>query len=341
MESPVTPAPANPPPQPRSRRSLWFRRVAWGVLTVSLLGNAITWWVVSEYLATETTVRETFKSGSHWAKDKIAVISVSGTISPPFTSRIIRNIEHARDDSAVKGVLLTIDSPGGFVADSHQIYHKLKELSAKKPVFAAMKSFCASGGLYITMGIGEDGRIYAEPTTWTGSIGVIIPRYEVAKLATEWGVQFAPLKTGPMKDSLSPFRELAPAEVAVWDDILNQSFERFLKVIDENRKPLDYAGVKSLATGRIYTADDAVKNGLVDQIGYEDEAIESLKQKLSLKSAKVVKYSQPETLLSVLLGRMESRAPASPWQTLLESAVPREMYFCSGLVPPPAASSGE
>src|SRR4029077_5357237 len=120
---------------------------------------------------------------------------VNGTIMPPFTKRILQSIDHAKDDKHVKGVVLVVDSPGGLVSDSHQIYHRLKELGKTKPIFVSMKSLAASGGYYVSMGAGEEGRIFAEPTTWTGSIGVIMPRYEVVELAKKVGIDSKPLKT--------------------------------------------------------------------------------------------------------------------------------------------------
>jgi len=120
-----------------------------------------------------------------------------------------------------------------------------------------MSSLAASGGYFVAMGAGPKSKIFAEPTTWTGSIGVIIPHYEVSDAATKLGIRAAPLKTGEFKDSLSPFRELTPRDKEVWDNILNQSFELFLEVIDENRDTLDMAKTRALATGQVYTAKDA------------------------------------------------------------------------------------
>src|SRR5207248_4028218 len=105
-------------------------------------------------------------------------------------------IKKAKEDANVKGVLLAVDSPGGTVTDSHKIYHQLKELSEKKPVFVSMGSLAASGGYFVAMGAGTQAKIYAEPTTWTGSIGVIIPHYEVTELAEKAGIKALPLKTG-------------------------------------------------------------------------------------------------------------------------------------------------
>src|SRR6266576_4494251 len=117
-----------------------------------------------------------------------------------------------------------------------------------------MGSMAASGGYFVAMGAGTKAKIFAEPTTWTGSIGVIIPHYELTEVAQKIGFKAAPLKTGEFKDSLSPFRELTPRDKEVWDNILTQSFDLFLDVIDENRDTLTKPQVRELANGQIYTA---------------------------------------------------------------------------------------
>ena len=175
--------------------------------------------------------------------------------------------------------MLVVDSPGGLVADSHQIYHKLKEVRTKRnmPVYVSMGRMAASGGYYVAMGAGPDGKIYAEPTTWTGSIGVIIPRYDVSKLASDYGVRAEPLTTGPYKDALNPFREMRPMSGRL-GAIMDDAFVRFQEVIlDGREKQLDAEQVKALATGQVYTAKQAEENKLIDVIGYLDNAIDDLK----------------------------------------------------------------
>jgi protease-4 len=273
---------------------------------------------------------ETHYSGDELASDKIALVDVSGTIMPPFTERILDTLDAIEEDDSVKGVVLVIDSPGGLVADSHQIYHRLKELRSERdiPIYVSMTRMAASGGYYVAMGAGPEGRIYAEPTTWTGSIGVIIPRYDVSKLATDFGVRSEPLTTGEFKDSLSPFRELSEEERVVWESILDDAFQRFQEVIVDGRANLDAEKVQALATGRIFTADQALENGLIDKVGYLDEAIKDLKTGLGLKKVNVVRYEYPLSLADLLLGSVEARQEADPLGQLLEAGVPRAMYYC-------------
>ncbi|HTI52190.1 MAG TPA: signal peptide peptidase SppA [Planctomycetaceae bacterium] len=295
----------------------------------SLFANFAMYISYKEYFSAVEGPSEKFHSGERIATDKLAIIRVSGTIMPPFTRRVIQAIEKARDDESVKGVVLAVNSPGGLVTDSHQIYHQLKKLSEKKPIVVAMGSMAASGGYYISMGAGDKAQIFAEPTTWTGSIGVIIPHYEIAGLAEKIGVRSEPLKTGEFKDALSPFRALTEREKALWEDILNQSFEQFLDVIDDNRSNLNTEQVRELATGQIYTAKDAKAKGLVDEIGFEEDAIDALKKKTGFSDVRVVTYEHPLSLVDALMGSSRAPDPATSWQALVDSTIPRAMYLCS------------
>jgi protease-4 len=284
----------------------------------------------SEYFQDVTTPSERYHSGEKAVgATKIVLVEINGTIMPPFTDRILKSIEKAERDDKVVGIVLAVDSPGGLVADSHQIYHKLVKLRETKPIVVTMKRMAASGGYYVAMGAGPKGKIFAEPTTWTGSIGVIIPRYDISKLSEKVGVDSDPLKTGEFKDALSPFREMSESEKQVWTAIMDDAYQRFLSVIDDNRSQLDLAGIKALATGQVYTAEQAKKNGLIDEIGFEEDAIEHLKTELKLEKARIVTYKFPTGLMDVLMGNVEARNPHTIWKDVLEATVPRAMYYCS------------
>lgn len=307
---------------PRRRWLMWL-------LIPSLLINLIMLALfITAYLDVDQPPHETYHSGTRLSDHKIALLQISGTIMPPFTARILGTIDRIEKDDDVACVILSIDSPGGFVADSHQIYHRLQQLSKQKPVHISMKRLAASGGYYVAMGAGPGAKIYVEPTTWTGSIGVIIPRYNVVELADKVGVEADPLITGRFKDSLSPFREMTDEEREVWQDVMDDAFNRFKGVIVDNRPEMDLADVEAVATGRIFTAEQAIENGLVDEIAFEDEVIETLAGELGFDDYQVVTYQWPTTLADMLLGSAQAQQPASPWQTLLDASVPRAMYFC-------------
>ena len=301
-------------------------RLARVLLTVSLLLNF--WLLLGPGLSTASTeVPEYFLEGTRGATARIAVVSVEGMISPPFTERWIRQLQQAAKDDSVRGVLLSIDSPGGFVADSHQLHRQIELLAAKKPVFVSMKRLAASGGYYIAVAAGESSRIFAEPTTWTGSIGVIIARYNATRLAETAGVKVEPLTTGPLKDTLNPFRDLTPQETQVWDAILKDSFDRFIGVIDAGRKTLNDEDIRKLATGQIYTAKQALDNGLVDELGYQEDAVKALASKLQLEQYELFEYRALPGLIDAVLGAT-ARQPSLSEQ-FAASTVPQAMYFAS------------
>jgi protease-4 len=320
----------NPPPvvihvqSPSIFRSC-LMRIVFGALVISVLTN---FFLLETSEMTEGTTNENFVSGDESADDKIAIIPIVGMIMPPFTERVLGMIEAASEDDDVKGVILSIDSPGGLVTDSHQMYHRLKQLAAKKPIYVSMKRMCASGGVYAAMGAGESGKIFAEPTTWTGSIGVIIPRYDFTGLGEKFGVASDSLTTGEFKDSLNPLKPVTDREREVWGEILEESFARFVKIVAEGRKGLDEETVRTkLATGQIFTADQAVANGLIDDIKFEDEVIETLQKDLALAKVRVIKYDYTPTTLELLLGSAQARQPENPLKTMFDNNVPRAMYY--------------
>ncbi|MCA9112682.1 MAG: S49 family peptidase, partial [Planctomycetaceae bacterium] len=192
----------------------------------------------------------------------------------------------------------------------------------------SMARIAASGGYYIAMGAGPEGRIYAEPTTWTGSIGVILNRFDVSELAEKVGVKSEPLVTGKFKDTLNPFRDLTEDERELWATIIDDSFARFKQVIVDGRADLDEEQVSELATGQVYTSSQAEENGLIDEIGFLDDAIGGLSEKLGLDDPLVITYEHQMSLTDLLTGASQTSAEMSPLQSLLESSVPRVMYFC-------------
>ena len=310
----------------RGNHSPWLRRSIWGVFVASLLLNA--WFVSKPFAGRPRQISEQHLFGTAGVAERIAIVNFEGTISPPFTDRWLKELKRAREDDSVRGVVLVIDSPGGFVADSHQLYREIQRLASAKPVFVAMKRIAASGGYYIAMGIGEQGRIYVEPTTWTGSIGVIIPRYNATELVQKIGVKSEPLVTGPLKDTLNPFRDMTERETAVWAAIMEDAFSRFVSVIADNRSDLDIAAVRGLATGQIYTANQAIENHLVDKIGYVEEAVADLSQSLQLKSYDAFEYHSSSGLVDLLLGT-EITPPRTISEQILQASVPQAMYYAS------------
>ena len=307
----------------------WRTRFLFFLLVVSVIFNFVLFSAYHAYLGTSSGMSERYESGDLDSNDKIALIQVEGTIMPPFTGRVLKAIEQAGKDDEVKGILLVVDSPGGLVADSQEIYHGAPQPGRDhhKMIYVSMKRLAASGGYYVAMGAGPSGVIFAEPTTWTGSIGVILPHYDISGLAEKVGVKEDSLKTGPLKDTLSMFRPVSEADKKVWNVILDESFNRFKTVIADSRKMLDIKSINELATGQVYTAEQAKAKKLIDEIGYQQDAIQALKTKLNLPHARIVKYESPPGVLEMLISSRDSSHIESNWKALLESAVPRAYYL--------------
>jgi len=197
---------------------------------------------------------------------QVGVVKIDGVI---YESRdFVKKINGFRDDDNTAAVLLRIDSPGGGVAPSQEIYQAVKNCAAKKPTIVSMGSVAASGGYYIASGAT---RIFANGGTLTGSIGVIMefPRYN--KLLEKIGVSIEVLTAGNLKDAGSPFRELDKNEREYFDDILKDTHEQFIKDVSDGRN-MEYEIVKSLAEGQVFTGNQALSNGLIDTLGTFEDA---------------------------------------------------------------------
>jgi protease IV len=279
-------------------------------------------------------------------RDKILIAEISGFISaeesregfingtavPSLVSRIKEELVKAQKDRQVKAVILRINSPGGMVTASDMIYHELKIFRAQtgKPVIAALLDLGTSGAYYIAQAAD---RIIAHPTTVTGSIGVIMIRPNIEGLLGKIGIQTTEIKSGDMKAMGSPFRALSPEEQKIFQHVIDEMYERFLKVISENRPNLTPEKLKALADGRIYTAQQALDANLIDGIGYLPHTIELAKQMARLEKAKIIMYARPGDFKgSVYAGQMTDsvdlgglgRTLLSSWGNLTS---PRFLYL--------------
>ena len=174
-------------------------------------------------------VDEHYHSLSKTGTDKIAIISVEGAILDG-EGFIKKQIDHVRDDKNVRAVVLRVNSPGGTVTASDYLYHHLRQmLEGKIPMVVSMGGIAASGGYYIAMAVGDGEKvIYAEPTTWTGSIGVIIPHYNVAGLMKTWEIEEDSIKSGPLKQMGTPTKAMTPEErrfFSTWSTIASIAFK--------------------------------------------------------------------------------------------------------------------
>jgi len=284
---------------------------------------------------TGAQVAEHYHSLSHSATDKIAIITVEGAILDG-EGFIKKQIDHVRDDPHVKAVVLRVNSPGGTVTASDYLYHHLRKVidERKIPVVVSMGGVAASGGYYIAMAVGGGEKvIFAEPTTWTGSIGVIIPHYNIAGLMKNWEVEEDSIKSGPLKQMGTPTRAMTPEEREIFEHLVDDSFRRFKEVVKYGRPALakDSAALDSVSTGQVFTTDEAIKNGLVDEQGYIEEAIDRAIALADLHRDHVqaVKYKNRGGLFSLPFSAEARQTP--DLTTLVELASPRAYYLCTWL----------
>ncbi|MCX7013661.1 MAG: signal peptide peptidase SppA [Candidatus Sumerlaeota bacterium] len=246
---------------------------------------------------------ETIVAPKHfWIVSKVALLTLSGMITSegdgfliPADSAVVHFIDQlkaAEDDPLVKAVVLRIDSPGGDVTASDIIYRELLRFREKRtiPVYVSMMGTAASGAYYISMAAD---RVYAHPTTVTGSIGVLAQLPKLQGLAQKIGVDMRTIKSGPEKDMGSIWRDFAPGEQKLFQDLIDTMYERFLDVVAQGRPRLTRDQIRPLADGRVYTAQEAADKGLIDGIKYLDEVIEEAKAAANIKGARVVGYRKP------------------------------------------------
>ena len=203
--------------------------------------------------------------------DSFAVVRVEGAIMEQ--KGLLKWIAQVEKDQNVKGVLLRVDSPGGGVGASQEIYEALKKLNSVKPVVASMGSTAASGGLMVSMAARW---VVANPATVTGSIGVRMDRPQYFKLLEMLGLGQEALTTAPYKDAGSPMRPLTEEDRKYFNAVLQDMHQQFVEVVAEGRHmAMEQAG--KLANGKIYTGREALKLGLVDELGGQDKALEKLR----------------------------------------------------------------
>jgi protease-4 len=231
--------------------------------------------------------------------DRIGIVEIEGVISD--SRDVMADIQRFKEDDAIKGVIVRINSPGGSVAPTQEIFRELKKLGEKKKIYVSMGGLCASGGYYIATA-GE--KLYASPSTVTGSIGVIMEQVVVEDLLKKIGVQPNTLKSGVFKDAGSPFRKMKPEERAYFQEIMDGIHGQFIKDVAEGRKmPVEV--MKKLADGRVYTGTQAKSLKLVDRIGTLYDAIDDMKLVLNIRGKPVlVQGKRPFSLIRWLMSSM-------------------------------------
>ena len=270
--------------------------------------------------------------------NKILLMDISGFISEKkrdttigllegasIVSEVKEALKKAESDDAICGLILRINSPGGTVTASDIIHHELKLFKKKTGarITACLMDVGASGGYYVATAADE---IIAHPTTITGSIGVIALKFNVEGLLSRIGIEEETIKSGDKKDIWSPFRSSTPEERRIMQAIIDNLHERFISIVTDGRKSLKREDVEKLADGRIYTADQAMKSGLIDRVGYLDDAIKWIKESSGIEKASVITYYRPGTYK----GSIYSALPKAPRNIINLIAINGE-----GLTAPP------
>ncbi len=200
-------------------------------------------------------------------RKQVARIEVVGAIAGATRKRVLEALEEV-EEKKFPALLLRIDSPGGTVGDSQEIYSALKKLQEKVKIVASFGNISASGGVYIGVGAHH---IVANPGTITGSIGVILRGNNIEKLLDRVGVSFKVIKSGPYKDILAFDRPLTPEEETILQALIDTSYGQFVRTVAEGRN-LSEEKVREFADGRVFTGEQALALGMVDRLGSEEDA---------------------------------------------------------------------
>jgi len=228
---------------------------------------------------------------------RIAVLNLEGIIQDIelfFLSEgyghqhFLNMIDQAGEDPSVEAIILKVNSPGGAVGETAQIHRKLVELQEayEKPIYVSMGATAASGGYYVAA---PADKIFAEPSTITGSIGVIMESINYSGLAEKYGVDFNTIKSGKHKDIMSPNREMTKEEREILQSMIDEMYDDFVQVIVDGRQ-MDEATVREVGDGRVYTGRQAQQVGLVDEIGNFEDTLSAIQSDYGLEDAQVIQY---------------------------------------------------
>lgn len=232
--------------------------------------------------------------------------SESGWFEPEMdqVTRLLLAIRAATHDPEVKGIILEVDSPGGSVTASDELYHELMRFRAAgedRKVVIYMRDVAASGAYYVAM---AGHWLIAQPTSIIGSIGVLMQTLNWSQLSDRIGITDTTIKSGDNKDLLNPFRATDTNQVALLQEVIDQLYDRFRGIVASNRG-FEEAQLEVLADGRIFAAGRALQENLIDQIGYWDEAVAKTAELLGVSDVKVVRYYQEYSFFDYLFGSVK------------------------------------
>lgn len=364
MNEAPNPAPpvsqAQPLPAARPRRSpfvVLFLLSAMGNLAFCTLSGLVLLLAgaFGHHSDEELPLDETFHSGSTGAGDKVAVVRIEGVILEGFLDYPRRQIKQAANDPDVKAVVIRINSPGGSITASDELHQRISELVQgtaerdAKPTIVSMGAMAASGGYYVAMPCKT---LYAERTTLTGSIGVFASFPNIKELSDWLGIKMETVKRGAVKDSGSPFKDMTPQDRQLWQEMVDHAYEQFQTVVEQGRPELKgklqeevvrkmipvrdpkteeerkEPFVRTRADGGVFTADQAKQFGLIDKIGFLDEAVKDAATAAGLGTDyRAVVYARRRSLPELLLGVQAPRQGGQLDPAKLATAATPRLWF--------------
>lgn len=239
-------------------------------------------------LSTNESTEKVLEIGDSF--NRIASISYYGVITSNSSyDKFMNNLEQIRYDDSIKAVILEVNSPGGGVYESEEIKNKILQIKEETgiPFYTSMGSIAASGGYYISA---PTDKIYAANETITGSIGVIMSGLNLSGLFEKYGIGYDVIKSADLKDIGSSYRPMTEKDREVLQELIDLSYDRFITTVADGRG-MDENIVRKIADGRIYDGSQALKNGLIDEIGYYDDALDDLKTEIGVENPEVFTYT--------------------------------------------------
>jgi protease-4 len=342
---PMMPPPGYFPPPPPPPHKGGFARAIFTTMATSIFGLSI---AMNIYLllfsgvmgGSGSTQANVLQAGD--STQTIAVVSVTGMIDGESAMRFDKQLRSLEKDADVKALVLEVDTPGGTVTGSDEVYHRILQYKKKtgNKVVVTMGAMATSGGYYISCAADE---IIAQRTTLTGNIGVLMERFNLSKLADKWGVEETTLhSTGSdFKTVGSMFREETPEETAYLLGLVNDFYATFKQVVKDGRGEKLKAPMETIANGKVYTATEAEKMGLIDHFGYRNDAYAMAATMGGLSKPHVVRYEQIPSLMSLFGASSRLGAAAQSVSingvnvnvdahALDQFATPRAMYLWKG-----------
>ena len=281
------------------------KRIGWAVLAGLLVGCGQNAGFLIKPVPLNQRLRETVvQADPGWVTAKIALVDVDGLIVNRRMGGLLwgtgenpvplfaEKLDKAQRDRSVKAVVVRINSPGGTVQASEAMYERVRRFrrDSGKPVLSCITDVGASGGYYVACAAE---RIICQPSSITGSIGVMVQTVSFAGTMRMLGISAEAINSGRLKDMGSPLKKLTDEEREVFQGMVDEFYGRFVEVVAEGRKELTPAKVRALADGRVYTGRQALELGLVDRLGGLQDAVAEAKRAAGVKKAKVVMYHRP------------------------------------------------